>query len=220
MMPQLIKSEVIKKEVLESGEHDHMSEKSDDSSDSGRLQMDISSQEDTEEYRNLPVLKPIGRDTPESNFSDEHAFESADHLWQALAQHSQCKHNTKSSGQVLTHSVLVNGGNEATQLLRKMINCRSLGIPFSPQMHLPTTLDQPMALLKVNFQRSHPPSQLLNSFLLERPKADRPPKTTMPESLRLAGRHRQEDRRRIVASHSRFRRDTRHLRQPLVDRLR
>jgi hypothetical protein len=91
MMPQLIKSEVIKKEMLESGDHDHMSEKSDDSSDSGRLQMDISSQEDTEEYRNLPVLKPIGRDTPESNFSDEHAFESADQLWQAIAQHSQSK---------------------------------------------------------------------------------------------------------------------------------
>lgn len=91
MMPQLIKSEVIKKEVMDTGDNDHMSEKSDDSSDSGRLQMDISSQEDTEEYRNLPVLKPIGRDTPESNFSDEHAFESADHLWQALAQHSQCK---------------------------------------------------------------------------------------------------------------------------------
>lgn len=93
MMPQLIKSEVIKKEVMDSGDNDHMSEKSDDSSDSGRLQMDISSQEDTEEYRNLPVLKPIGRDTPESNFSDEHAFESADQLWQALAQHSQCKHS-------------------------------------------------------------------------------------------------------------------------------
>lgn len=76
---------------MDTGDNDHMSEKSDDSSDSGRLQMDISSQEDTEEYRNLPVLKPIGRDTPESNFSDEHAFESADHLWQALAQHSQCK---------------------------------------------------------------------------------------------------------------------------------
>lgn len=91
MMPQLIKSEVIKKEVLEAGDNDHMSEKSDTSSDSGRLQMDISSQEDTEEYRNLPMLKPIGRDTPESNFSDEHGFESADHLWQALAQHSQSK---------------------------------------------------------------------------------------------------------------------------------
>jgi hypothetical protein len=32
-----------------------------------------------------------------------------------------------------------------------MINCRSLGIPFSPQLHLPSTLDQPMALLKVCF---------------------------------------------------------------------
>ncbi|CRL01260.1 CLUMA_CG014449, isoform A [Clunio marinus] len=131
MMPQLIKSEVIKKEVLDSGENDHMSEKSDDSSDSGRLQMDISSQEDNEEYKNLPILKPIGRDTPESNFSDEQAFESADQLWQALAQHSQ-----------------LNGGNEATQLLRKMINCRTLGIPFSPQLHLPSAIEQPMALLK------------------------------------------------------------------------
>jgi len=89
-MPQLIKSEVIKKELVDAGDHDHMSEKSDDSSDSGRLQMDISSQEDNEEIRNLPTLRPIGRDTPESNFSDDHTFE-AEHLWQALAQHSQSK---------------------------------------------------------------------------------------------------------------------------------
>lgn len=90
MMPQLmLHSEVIKKEVLDGHEQDRMSEKSDDSSDSGRLQMDISSQEDNDEFRNLPVLKPIGRDTPESNFSDDHPFESADQLWQALAQHSQ-----------------------------------------------------------------------------------------------------------------------------------
>ncbi|KAG5674570.1 hypothetical protein PVAND_004524 [Polypedilum vanderplanki] len=127
MMPQLLKTDIIKKEHLDNA--DNMSEKSDDSSDSGRLQMDISSQEDTEEYRNLPQLKPIGRDTPESNFSDEHAFDQADHFLQALAQHTQ-----------------LNGGNEATQLLRKMINCRSLGIPFSPQLHLP--IEQPMALLK------------------------------------------------------------------------
>lgn len=91
MMPQLIKAEIIKKEVMDGADNDHMSEKSDDSSDSGRLQMDISSQEDNEEYRNLPTLKPIGRDTPESNFSDEHAFDQADHFLQALAQHTQCK---------------------------------------------------------------------------------------------------------------------------------
>lgn len=89
LMPQLIKTEVIKKEVMESGDNDHMSEKSDDSSDSGRLQMDISSQEDTEEYRNLPTLKPLGRDTPASDFSDEHGFD--EHFLQALAQHTQCK---------------------------------------------------------------------------------------------------------------------------------
>jgi hypothetical protein len=91
MMPQLIKADVIKKEIMDSNETDRMSEKSDDSSDSGRLQMDISSQEDQEEYRALPTLKPIGRDTPESNFSDEHAFEQADHFLQALAQHPHCK---------------------------------------------------------------------------------------------------------------------------------
>lgn len=87
LMPQLIKNEVIKKEVME-GDIDRMSEKSDDSSDSGRLQMDISSQEDTEEYRNLPTLKPIGRDTPASDFSDEHGYEEHAFL-QALAQHTQ-----------------------------------------------------------------------------------------------------------------------------------
>jgi hypothetical protein len=87
---QLAMPQLIKKEIMD-GETDRMSEKSDDSSDSGRLQMDISSQEDTEEFRNLPVLKPIGRDTPESNLSDEHGFDSAEHLWQALAQHSQSK---------------------------------------------------------------------------------------------------------------------------------
>ena len=86
LMPQLIKNEVIKKETME-GEADRMSEKSDDSSDSGRLQMDISSQEDNEEYRNLPTLKPIGRDTPASDFSDEHAYD--DHFLQVLAQHTQ-----------------------------------------------------------------------------------------------------------------------------------
>lgn len=51
----------------------------------------------------------------------------------------------------------MNGGNEATQLLRKMINCRSLGIPFNPQLHLQGALgeNQPMALLKVSRNYSH-----------------------------------------------------------------
>jgi hypothetical protein len=88
LMPQLIKSEIIKKEFPDNHDNDRMSEKSDDSSDSGRLQMDIS-MEDNDEYKNLPLLKPIERGTPESNFSDEHNFEGE--LWQALAQHSQCK---------------------------------------------------------------------------------------------------------------------------------
>lgn len=94
MMP-LIKSEVIKKEIMEGGENDHMSHCSDDSSDSGRLQMDISSQEDVDEMRNLAGLKQIGRDTPESLNSEEHGFDGADaatnQLWQALAHHSTCK---------------------------------------------------------------------------------------------------------------------------------
>lgn len=89
LMPQLIKSDLIKKEFMENHhENDRMSEKSDDSSDSGRLQMDISA-EDNDEFKNLPLLKPIERGTPESNFSDEHNFEGE--LWQALAQHSQCE---------------------------------------------------------------------------------------------------------------------------------
>lgn len=88
LMPQLIKSDLIKKEFMDNHENDRMSEKSDDSSDSGRLQMDISA-EDNDEFKNLPLLKPIERGTPESNFSDEHNFEGE--LWQALAQHSQCE---------------------------------------------------------------------------------------------------------------------------------
>lgn len=90
MIP-LMKSDVIKKELLESADHDNMSQHSDsnDSSDSGRLQMDISSQEDTEENRNLS-LNRIGGDTPESLISEEHGFEAPDvtQLWQTLAHHS------------------------------------------------------------------------------------------------------------------------------------
>lgn len=42
------------------------------------------------------------------------------------------------------------GGNEATQLLRKMINCRTLGLPFSAALSITGVLpsDQPLALLK------------------------------------------------------------------------
>lgn len=93
-MSQLIKSEVIKKELVDSADNDRMSEKSDDSSDSGRLQMDISSQEDAEELRNLQGLKQIGRDTPESNFSDDHGLDADHPLWQAFAQHTQCKYKS------------------------------------------------------------------------------------------------------------------------------
>lgn len=135
MIP-LIKKEVIKKEI---NDHDERmsphSDSNDSDSDSGRLQMDISSQEDADEIKSLSNMNKIGRDTPESIISEEHAFDGTDaattQLWQALAQHS--------------------GGNEATQLLRKMINCRTLGIPFNPTLHLTGNMvnDQPMALLKV-----------------------------------------------------------------------
>lgn len=51
----------------------------------------------------------------------------------------------------------VNGsGNEATQLLRQMITCRSLGIPLPSAVNIGRSgtinsmnIDQPMALLKV-----------------------------------------------------------------------
>lgn len=49
------------------------------------------------------------------------------------------------------------GGNEATQLLRKMINCRSLGLPFSAALSITGALspDQPLPLLKGDHDRSH-----------------------------------------------------------------
>lgn len=70
---------------------------------------------------------------------------------------------------VINAFLTVNGGNEATQLLRKMINCRSLGIPFSPQLHH-MSMEQPMALLKVNKQQKKEEilrkSTYTHSFLL------------------------------------------------------
>jgi hypothetical protein len=47
------------------------------------------------------------------------------------------------------------GGNEATQLLRKMINCRSLGLPFTSAISISGALgDQPISLIKVREQKS------------------------------------------------------------------
>lgn len=41
-------------------------------------------------------------------------------------------------------------GNEATQLLRQMITCRSLGLPMPPALNMNRNMnDQPIALVKV-----------------------------------------------------------------------
>lgn len=136
-------------------------------SDPGRLQMDISSSQEIEDGDNMmgdvgrcsssPVklvykhnrsynnnttsIVDSGRDTPESNKSDDHRTDPATtQLWQALA---------RSTG---------NGaGNEATQLLRQMITCRTLGLPIPSALNISRCGnvnaqigDQPMALIKVN----------------------------------------------------------------------
>lgn len=52
--------------------------------------------------------------------------------------------------------VLVNGGgNEATQLLRQMINCRSLGLPIPASLSISNarSVDQPMSLIKVSVKK-------------------------------------------------------------------
>uniref|UniRef100_A0A336LK16 CSON009360 protein n=1 Tax=Culicoides sonorensis TaxID=179676 RepID=A0A336LK16_CULSO len=131
---------------------------SNDSSDSDRLQMDISDENIGElqvtQISNTGKRRSnkqqqifVGRETPDSLASDEHNTEGTDpattQLWQALAQYQ----NTNVNG----------GGNEATQLLRKMINCRSLGLPFSAALSITGALspDQPLPLLKSEDNRSH-----------------------------------------------------------------
>lgn len=105
--------------------------------------MDISSQENDENDESYVIMKNklsakrnSERTSPESFTSEERAAELTDpattQLWQALAQ-------TTVNG----------GGTEATQLLRRMINCRSLGLPLPSALGLAAGLtDQPMALLK------------------------------------------------------------------------
>lgn len=96
-----ISSTPIKKEVID---HDHderddenineddrisqNSHSNDDSSDSGRLQMDITSHEPEEYATNTPASKvdELGRETPDSMQSDDHGTDPATtQLWQALA---------------------------------------------------------------------------------------------------------------------------------------
>jgi hypothetical protein len=76
-----------------------------------------------------------------------------------------------------------------------MINCRSLGIPFSPQLHLP--IEQPMALLKVIIQFTLRSNRVLIALLLFLPpectQAARQTKTIVPKSLGTAGASKQEN---------------------------
>lgn len=171
---------VIKKEFNRTLDENSQDSDTNDSSDSERLQMDISSQDGGGPDDNDVVIEVkrrnnnnnnkssnknnnnnnnnnhhhhhhqqqhhFGRETPDSLTSDEqipqhHMNDGTDpattQLWHALA------HHTSVNGAV---------GNEATQLLRKMINCRSLGLPFSSQLGLAGSLqsEQPMSLLRVN----------------------------------------------------------------------
>nr|XP_029732603.1 box A-binding factor [Aedes albopictus] len=165
----LVKKNVIKREHMDDmAVDDGASQHSDsaDSSDSGRLQMDISSQDAGSECTTDELKRSnnnnnnnnhhhhhhqqqhqmdhhIGRETPDSLNSleeQQHLHQAQIHLsqqfgalvegadpattqlWQALAQNT---------------NLIVNGaGNEATQLLRKMINARTLGLQFSPSIQL------------------------------------------------------------------------------------
>lgn len=139
----------------------HSNEHSNDSSDPGRLQMDINSQEAQEaaaaaaedakpylgrgfyqnNHRNSQQMQrqqatvDSGRETPDSMQSEDHGTDPATtQLWQALAR------------------TTVNGGSEATQLLRQMINCRTLGIPMPNSMGISGgsgNPQEPMSLTKV-----------------------------------------------------------------------
>lgn len=142
-------------------------------SDPGRLQMDISSSQEVDgdgdmgdvgrsssspvkliykhnrSYNNnTQSIADSGRDTPESNKSDDHRTDPATtQLWQALA---------RSTG---------NGANnQATQLLRQMITCRTLGLPIPSALNISSCGnvnaqmgDQPMALIKVGIAQHQSP---------------------------------------------------------------
>lgn len=160
---------VIKRETPDNDELSHDSDDSNDSSDPGRLQMDISSQEalDIDDAKtkygfNNRQMIDLGRETPDSMKSDDHGTDPATtQLWQALAR------TTGMCGGFFVFfccccceisifvSLSVNGGgNEATQLLRQMINCRSLGLPIPSSLSISSarSADQPMSLIKVCVQ--------------------------------------------------------------------
>ncbi|XP_055295928.1 uncharacterized protein DDB_G0283357 [Sitodiplosis mosellana] len=148
-----VKSEPVYSGADDSEGNRYDSDNDSNDSDPGRLEMDISSSHDNNDDANneagrcssTPVKliykhnrsfnnnTPSGRDTPESNKSDDHRTDPATtQLWQALA---------RSTG---------NGaGNEATQLLRQMITCRSLGLPIPSALNISRNMsDQPISLVK------------------------------------------------------------------------
>uniref|UniRef100_A0A1B0DHW0 Uncharacterized protein n=1 Tax=Phlebotomus papatasi TaxID=29031 RepID=A0A1B0DHW0_PHLPP len=124
----------------------------DDSSDPGRLQVDISSsQEGFDDNENFEGKKTGSGKTPDKQAKDS-------------GVNSEIESNvtdpaTTQLWQVLAQSSINGGGNEATQLLKRMINSsKSLGFPLS--LGISGSLsDQPIALLKV----SHLPT-LLHTF--------------------------------------------------------
>lgn len=83
-------------------------------------------------------------------------------------------------------SVVNGAGNEATQLLRKMINCRSLGLPFSAALSITGALspDQPLPLLKSDENRSHHHHQKSSSG---RRKQSCPSRASALDKLAAAG---------------------------------
>lgn len=112
---------------------------SDESSDSGRLHMDIGSldveeldrpsRENATNYDDM--IEPHSVD---SISSEEHGTDPATtQLWQALA-----------------HTAVNGEGSHATQLLRQMINCRSFNFPLPVAEQANNMSEEPIALLKTN----------------------------------------------------------------------
>uniref|UniRef100_A0A7G3ACY1 Putative gata transcription factor gatab-2 n=1 Tax=Lutzomyia longipalpis TaxID=7200 RepID=A0A7G3ACY1_LUTLO len=141
--PFIVKHEQLDDEYHQQEENSLNTDSGDDSSDPGRLQVDISSsQEGFDDNENFEGKKGTakgaeraaaaqdggaGNSERDANVTDP----ATTQLWQVLAQSS-----------------INGGGNEATQLLKRMINSsKSLGFPLS--LGITGSLsDQPIALLK------------------------------------------------------------------------
>uniref|UniRef100_A0A182NUR7 GATA-type domain-containing protein n=1 Tax=Anopheles dirus TaxID=7168 RepID=A0A182NUR7_9DIPT len=167
----LVKKNIIKRETIEhlaaAVADDQASQHSDsvDSSDSGRLQMDISSQDAHSEctadelklrnslhlnnnnnhlHQHQQQMDQLGRETPDSMNSLEEQQQQHHQQAVAAAAVAAAVHQMPFGGltdatdpamaqiwQALAQNTnLIVNGNEATALLRKMINARNLGIQF------------------------------------------------------------------------------------------